>query len=131
MSEAAQQPRRGVGNLNLNRFDRTEAIEAVATWATALHELDKSVRDFEATCGWNQMGSIADIEGAVQLAGTIPSPELGIDEAVIALAANGDARQRLSVWADMALRAHELETEVTAVCIPVGLNMLNVSHLTE
>jgi hypothetical protein len=131
MAEPAQQPWRGLGNLNLSRFDRTKAIEAVANWGTALRQVEKLARDFEATCAWRQLGSIADIEAAVQLAETIPPPKRGIDESILALAADNDSRQRLTLWADMALRAHELETQVEAVCTPLELDMFDVPQLIE
>jgi hypothetical protein len=129
MAEPARQPWRGVGNLNLSRFDRAKAIEATANWASALREVERLARDLELTCGWDQLGSIADIQLAVGLAENIPLHKGGIDESVLALAADDESRRRLTAWADRALEAHELETEVRAVCVPVELDTVSVPQL--
>jgi hypothetical protein len=47
-SEPARQPWRGVGNLNITRFDRTSAIEAVQEWSSALADLLQAVRAIRA-----------------------------------------------------------------------------------
>jgi hypothetical protein len=48
-AEPAHQPWRGVGNLNLNRFDRTKAVEVVAGWLKALKQLLQSVESLSVT----------------------------------------------------------------------------------
>jgi hypothetical protein len=51
-AEPARQPWRGVGNLNITRFDRASAIEAVTEWSAALDQLLQAVRAIRAATQW-------------------------------------------------------------------------------
>src|SRR4029077_18506901 len=59
-AEPAHQPWRGVGNLNLNRFDRTKAVEVVAVWSEALKQLLQNVDVLSVTSSWEELNSPAD-----------------------------------------------------------------------
>jgi hypothetical protein len=122
MGEPAQ-PWRGVGNLNLTRFDRAKAVEAVVEWASTLRRLHTMVEEFVATSCWSKLTSLGQIELAVNLARDIPQPASAIEPFVLALSLDDSSRQSLSIWADMSLRAHELESRVKAVCSPVALDV--------
>jgi hypothetical protein len=56
-ADPAQQPWRGVGNLNLSRFDRNAAINAAAQWASALEQLQSSTRAVCETAYWEDLSS--------------------------------------------------------------------------
>jgi hypothetical protein len=75
MAEPARQPWRGVGNLNLSRFDRVKAVEATVEWANELRQLQNLVEEFAAICFWEKLGSILEIERAVGIVGRIPAPD--------------------------------------------------------
>jgi hypothetical protein len=63
-AEPAHQPWRGVGNLNLNRFDRTKAIEVVAGWSDALQRLLNQIERLSATATWEGLHSNGDVATA-------------------------------------------------------------------
>ena len=62
-AEPAQQPWRGVGNLNITRFERASAIEAVNEWSSALDRLLQSIRAIRAATQWE---GIENLEAARQ-----------------------------------------------------------------
>jgi hypothetical protein len=110
MADPAHQPWRGVGNLNLNRFDRAKAIELVAGWADALQRLLPYTERLSATAAWEGLTSTSDIAAALKLIKNIPSPEPGVEEKILTLAASDPARRSLSSWADLCTRTHDLES---------------------
>jgi len=122
MAEPARQPWRGVGNLNLSRFDRVKAVEAVVEWAHTLCQLQILIEDFTKTCCWQHLGSIAEITRALNIAGKIPPPERGIEECILSLVTEDSYRRAIEEWAEMALRAHELELQVETVCAVTELD---------
>jgi hypothetical protein len=95
-AEPAHQPWRGVGNLNLNRFDRTKAIEVVAGWSAALQRLLAHVEQLSATAAWDGLTSVKDIAAASNLIAAIPNPDGDIEEKILALTAGDVARHSLS-----------------------------------
>jgi Protein of unknown function (DUF4011) len=112
----AQQPWRGVGNLNLNRFDRAKAIEVVADWSGALERLLSQVQRLVATAAWEGLNTNRDIAVAAKLVAAIPDPEREVEEKILALVAGDAARHSLSIWADLCTRADDLETRIAAIC---------------
>jgi hypothetical protein len=115
-AEPAQQPWRGVGNLNLNRFDRAKAIEVVGSWSEALQRLLGHAERLSTTAGWEGLNSIRDVAGAVKLVGAVPDPGREVEEGILALATGDAARHSLSTWADLCTRAHDLEAKIDAIC---------------
>jgi very-short-patch-repair endonuclease len=115
-AEPAHQPWRGVGNLNLNRFDRAKAIEVVAGWSDALQRLLAHAERLSTTAAWDGLTSISDIVAALKMIAAIPNPERDIDETILALAAGDVARHSLRSWAEHCTRMHGLETQVDAIC---------------
>jgi hypothetical protein len=120
-AEPAHQPWRGIGNLNLNRFDRVKAIELVSQWAAALERLNALTGELGVACGWDALASISDVRGATTLATELPTPAPGIEEAILALATEDIPRQSLSSWAELAVRAHEHDTQIDALCLRAEL----------
>src|SRR5262249_9029130 len=115
-AEPAHQPWRGVGNLNLNRFDRAKAIEVVAGWSDALQGLLAHAERLAAIAAWDGLTSISDIAAALELITAIPDPERDIEETILALAAGDVARHSLRTWANHCTRMHQLENQIDAIC---------------
>ena len=128
MAEPAHQPWRGIGNLNLSRFDRAKAVEAIVEWCETLRQLQTLTEEVAENCRWGHLKSIADIGRAVNAAGAIPPPDHRTEEVILALATEDVCRHSLAAWADMALRAHDLEYEVKIVCAPAELDASRVIH---
>ena len=115
-ADPAHQPWRGVGNLNLNRFDRAKAIEVVARWSEALQRLLGQAEQLSTTVAWEGLDATSDLATATKVIATIPNPEREIEEKILPLAASDAARHSLSRWADLCTRAHDLEAEIDAIC---------------
>lgn len=115
-AEPANQPWRGIGNLNLNHIDRTRAIEVVARWADVLQRLLDLGTQLSTTAGWQGLISTSDMTAATKLIAEIPSPEHDVEETIVALASDDAARQSLGSWADLCIRAHDLEAHADAIC---------------
>jgi hypothetical protein len=115
-AEPAHQPWRGVGNLNLNRFDRAKATEVVGGWSKALQRLLSQADRLSTTATWERLISINDLASATNSIAAIPNPERDIDEKILALMAGDAARYSLSSWADLCTRTHDLETQIEAIC---------------
>ena len=60
-AEPGQQPWRGIGNLNLTRFDRTRAIELVQQWSEALENLRDRAAPLTRSSGWPRPESLGDL----------------------------------------------------------------------
>jgi hypothetical protein len=115
-ADPENQPWRGVGNLNLNRFDRAKAIEVVTGWADALQRLLGYTERISTTAAWEGLNCVRDIAAALKQITDVPSPEASIEEKILTLAVGDAARHSLSSWADLCTRAHDLETQIDAVC---------------
>jgi hypothetical protein len=115
-AEPAHQPWRGIGNLNLNRFDRTKAIEVVAGWSAALQRLLAHAEQLSTTAAWDSLTSISDVAGALNLITAIPNPDSDIEEKLLALTAGEVARHSLDRWADHCTRMHALKGQIDAIC---------------
>jgi hypothetical protein len=74
IADPAHQPWRGVGNLNLNRFDRAKAVQVMASWSDALQGLLAHSERLSTTAAWDGLNSISDIAAALKLVTAIPSP---------------------------------------------------------
>ncbi|MFB9268372.1 DUF4011 domain-containing protein [Bradyrhizobium erythrophlei] len=115
-AEPAQQPWRGIGNLNLNRFDRTKAVEVVAGWSDALKQLLKHVESLSVTTSWEGLKSPADASAAAAVIEDLPEAGPDVEGKLLALATGEVARKSLGDWADRCIRAHDLELQVDGIC---------------
>ncbi|MCC6947020.1 MAG: DUF4011 domain-containing protein [Bradyrhizobiaceae bacterium] len=115
-AEPARQPWRGVGNLNLSRFDRARAADVVGRWVAALERLQNLVTDFSAP-GWPGLTSIRAVRLAVADAASLPNPPPGIEPRMLAVTVDDAARRSLAEWADLATRAHGLDSEIDNICL--------------
>jgi Protein of unknown function (DUF4011) len=116
LAEPARQLWRGIGNLNLNRFDRANAIDAVNQWADALEELNRLVTEFTTTCSWEGLATIGDIARVIQVIRGLPVPNSAIEEALLALTFEEVCVHSLTSWSNLALEAQKLEAQVDAIC---------------
>jgi hypothetical protein len=117
----AQQPWRGIGNLNLNRFDRTKAVQLIGQWAAALERVQAATREFIEPCGWPTLHSIQAIRAATACAREVPDPSSGVAEPLLPLAGEDAASRSLSDWAELAIEAHRLHQKIATVCDPAAL----------
>jgi len=115
------QPWRGIGNLNLTRFDRVKAIQLVTAWAAELDQLHEFAKALVETTGWPKPSSHNDLELIAATARDIPDPPTNLNGAVLQHALSADVRSVLQQWANLALEADELERALAAVCEPVRL----------
>lgn len=129
-AEPAQQPWRGVGNLNLSRFDRQKAIDAATHWAGSLEHLHQGVNALAGTCSWPGLASIAEVNRAVQSIRDIPEPALPIDAALLPLGLEDACVKSLTSWSQLVLQADRLEADVEAIC-PLDRLMLNLERATR
>jgi Protein of unknown function (DUF4011) len=116
IADPAHQPWRGVGNLNLNRFDRAKAVQVVASWSDALQGLLAHSERLSTTAAWDGLNSISDIAAALKVVTAIPKPEREVEETILGLAAGDVARHSLGCWADCCTRVHGLENQIGAIC---------------
>jgi hypothetical protein len=119
MGDAADpehQPWRGVGNVNLNRFDRAKAVEVVADWSESLKRLLQNEELLSATSSWEELNSPAEASAAAAVIADLPEAGPEVEEKLLALATGEAARKSLDVWADRCMRAHDLELQVDGIC---------------
>jgi hypothetical protein len=133
LAEPANQPWRGVGNSNLNRFDRAKAIEVVGRWSNALERLLGQADRLAELTAWEGLTSTSDISAATNVIALIPNPEPEFEEKILSLGIGEAARYSLSSWVELCRRAHGLEAEVCAVCSRQALdtNLDIVTPLVE
>ncbi|WP_316173010.1 DUF4011 domain-containing protein [Bradyrhizobium sp. SZCCHNRI2049] len=115
-ADPAHQPWRGVGNLNLNRFDRAKAVEAVAGWSEALKRLLQNVELLSATSSWEELSSPAHAFAAAAVIAGLPEAGPEVEERLLALATGEAARKSLNEWADRCIRVHYLELQIDGIC---------------
>lgn len=115
-AEPTKQPWRGIGNLNLNRFDRTKAVEAVKGWSDALRKLLQNLELLSDMTSWEGLQSTADASTAVALIAELPDAGAEIEEKLLTLATGEAARKALEEWADRCIRAHDFEMQVDGIC---------------
>jgi very-short-patch-repair endonuclease len=120
-AQPRHQPWRGIGNLNLTRFDRVKAIQLVTAWAAELDQLHGFATTLVETTGWPKPSSHNDLEFIAAVARDIPDPPPNLNGAVLQLAVSADVRSALRRWADLALEADKHEQALAAVCDPVRL----------
>ena len=112
----AEQPWRGVGNLNLNRFDRTKAVELMLRWSAALERLQTVAAKFAALCEWPALSSIRRLRSAAELVAELPDPSPSFAERLLPLASQDSANKSLLRWAELAIAAQGLDEKVASVC---------------
>jgi very-short-patch-repair endonuclease len=115
-AEPKRQPWRGIGNINLNRFDRASAIPILSLWVDTLEQLQQRSKEFTARCGWHELETIAQIETAIGQAHAIPDPDSATAETILPLALEATSRQSLANWSELAKQADELNTQIDAIC---------------
>ncbi|MET4717142.1 very-short-patch-repair endonuclease/DNA polymerase III delta prime subunit [Bradyrhizobium japonicum] len=115
-AEPQHQPWRGVGNLNLNRFDRDRAVEVVAGWGAALGQLLQHVEILAGATSWDGLESPADASAAATVVSDLPVPAVDVEEKLLTLASGESARKSLDDWVDRCVRAHDLELQVDGIC---------------
>ncbi len=112
----SEQPWRGVGNLNLNRFDRTKAVELMLQWSAALERLQAGAVRFAALCGWPGLSSIRQLQSTAELVVELPDPSPSFAERLLPLVSEGSASESLLRWAELAIAAQGFDEEVASVC---------------
>jgi very-short-patch-repair endonuclease len=120
-AEPARQPWRGVGNLNLSRFDRTSAIDSVMQWAAALEQLLRSTRALSETANWETLRTMTDAGRAIQIIRAIPALDGTIEAALLPLTMEETCLHSLTRWSRLVLEAQRLEKRVDEACIPESL----------
>ncbi len=115
-AEPARQPWRGVGNLNITRFDRASAIEAVTEWSAALDRLLQAVRAIRAATQWVGIENLEDARQACQRVWSLPPLEAEIDPALLSLTLESSSTHGLSRWAELVLLALQLEALIDETC---------------
>ncbi|OSJ29693.1 hypothetical protein BSZ19_26165 [Bradyrhizobium japonicum] len=115
-AEPARQPWRGVGNLNITRFDRTSAIEAVLEWSSALADLLQAVRAIRAATQWEGIDTTEAARQAVQLIRALPPPEPDIACGLLPRMLDPSSAAALSRWADLVMSARQFEASADAIC---------------
>jgi hypothetical protein len=115
-AEPAHQPWRGVGNLNLNRFDRAKAVEVVQRWSDALKRLRDSIEQLSTTAAWDGLTSTDEVAAASKLIASLPDFEAGVEEGLLSLSIGEVARQSLNDWAGLCRKAHDLEIQADGIC---------------
>jgi hypothetical protein len=114
-AEPGQQPWRGIGNLNLTRFDRTKAIELVQQWSEALENLRDRAEALTRSSGWPRPESLGDLARTSAAVREIPDPPPRLDERVLAHAADENFRRSLASWANHALSAEQYCTFIARI----------------
>ena len=114
-AEPQKQPWRGIGNLNLTRFDRTRAINLVQQWKTALESLRDNAEALTVTSAWNRPQTLSDLQQASTIARQIPDPPPSLDPQVLSSATDETLRRSLSNWASLVVRAAKFETFIATI----------------
>jgi hypothetical protein len=132
-AEPARQPWRGVGNLNITRFDRASAIEAVTEWSAALDRLLQAVRAIRAATQWEGIENLEDARRACQRVRSLPPLAAEIDPALLSLTLEPSSSHALLRWADLVMSAIQLEALVNETCERERLSFLlkDVRDLVE
>lgn len=115
-AEPARQPWRGVGNLNITRFDRASAIEAVTEWSAALDQLLQAVRAIRAATQWEGIENLEDARQACECVRSLPPLKAQIDPALLSLALEPSFAHALSRWAELVVSALQLEALIEETC---------------
>ena len=115
-ADPARQPWRGVGNLNITRFDRTSAIEAVHKWSSALDKLPQGVRVLRAATQWEGIESIEAAGRACELVRLLPPLGTEIDCALLSLTPEPVCSDALSQWTELMTSALQFEASTDKIC---------------
>lgn len=115
-AEPARQPWRGVGNLNITRFDRASAIEAVTEWSVALDRLLQAVRAIRAATQWEGIENLEAARQACQRVRALPPLEVKIEPTLLSLTLESSSVHALSHWAELVLSTLQLEAMIDETC---------------
>jgi very-short-patch-repair endonuclease len=115
-ADPARQPWRGVGNLNITRFDRASAIKTVNEWSSALDRLLQGVRVLRAATQWEGIESIEAAGRACQLVCQLPPLEMETDSALLPLTLEPICADALSNWTELMMSALQLEASTDETC---------------
>jgi very-short-patch-repair endonuclease len=116
----ANQPWRGIGNRNLTRFDRSNAIQLVERWGSLLDQLLRVARTASVS-GWPIPQSLEDLESFVASVKLIPFPEKLVSEAVLAATPNVNVLDALKDWSACVVEADRIQGPLTELCDPICL----------
>ena len=115
-ADPARQPWRGVGNLNITRFDRASAINSVNEWSSALDRLLQGVRVLRAATQWEGIESLETASRACQLVRSLPPLEMAIDSALLPLTLEPACVDALSHWTESTMSALQFEASADEIC---------------
>jgi very-short-patch-repair endonuclease len=115
-ADPARQPWRGVGNLNITRFDRASAIDAVNEWSSALDRLLQGVRVLRAATQWEGIESLETASRACQLVRSLPALETAIDSALLPWTLEPACVDALSHWTESTMSALHFEASADEIC---------------
>jgi hypothetical protein len=115
-AEPARQPWRGVGNLNLTRFDRANAIDSANHWAMSLEQLQHLVGNLTEICAWPGLTSIREVASAVDLIRAVPAVGLPVEESLLPLMVDDSCVQSLLAWCELVGEARHLEAQIETIC---------------
>jgi predicted RNase H-like HicB family nuclease len=116
-ADPARQPWRGVGNLNLTRFDRAKAVTLVDAWRARLDQLCNMVDALSAP-GWTKPISIKDFEQVAAIALTVPDLAGEVSDTVLTRATEDDIATSLKRWAEVVLEADRTNASLLPLCDP-------------
>lgn len=112
----SRQPWRGLGNTNLTRFDRANAVSAMGRWSDALRHLRQRTEALGILSGWEGIGTIDAAGQAVLAIHKLPSPGNRIDENLLPAAQDERLRLSLISWSAAIIEAIHNETDVERIC---------------
>ena len=116
-ADPARQPWRGVGNLNLTRFDRAKAVTLVNAWGARLDQLC-SMADALSAPGWTKPISIKDFAQVAAIALTVPDPAGEVCDTVVMRATEDDIATSLKRWVEVVLEADRTDASLPPLCDP-------------
>src|SRR5262249_35141555 len=116
IAEPGRQPWRGLGNINLNRFDRASAVPLLSAWVKSLESVQQRNTAMTSLCGWEQLSTIAQISDAIATALAIPDANSDVEEGVLALAAEDFSHRSLAKWVALAEEAQTHDAGIEGIC---------------
>lgn len=113
----ANQPWRGIGNRNLTRFDRSNAIELMDRWAGLLDQLLRFAR-IASGSGWDLPQTLEQLETFVLSAKLTLIPEASVSETVLTATLDAEALNALKDWSACVIEADRVERMLVQICDP-------------
>jgi hypothetical protein len=111
----ANQPWRGIGNRNLTRFDRSNAIELVERWASLLEQLLRFARSASLS-GWDAPQSVEQLEHFTASAKLTPIPDRSVSAAVLTASLNAETLGALKDWSKCVVECNDAEKLLAEIC---------------